>query len=219
MNTEQKRYALVFTGLFLMILGGFIYMKTYKKSAKEIKKAEIRAYIKANKEDKSENIFVPFARPTKVNFVYDDVVEFKRSIPLSAGLKKYAGDRHLSRSKLLCNGKNCRKQVLTSKNTSVVRCKKPSSRVKVISGNVLFTKGHLEYLKSDIRIEGDLYIKDISFVKIPKNFHVIGNIYLINSEALSFAGNNFIDGHIFVSGKSSVKAFPKTLKMTGQIFI
>lgn len=219
MNTEQKRYVLVFTGLFLMILGGFVYMKTYKKSAKEVKKAEIRAYIKANKEDKPENIFVPFARPTKVNFVYDDGVEFKRGISLSAGLKNYASDRYLNKAKLLCNGKNCRKQVLTSKKTNVVKFKKSSSKVKVISGNVLFTKGHLEYLKSNVRIEGDLYIKDINFVKIPKNFHVIGNIYLINSEALSFAGNNFVNGHIFVSGNSSLKAFPKTLKMTGQIFI
>ena len=32
-------------------------------------------------------------------------------------------------------------------------------------------------------------------------------------------GNNFIDGHIYLSGKSSVRAFPKTVKMSGQIFI
>ena len=111
MNTEQKRYVLVFTGLFLMIIGGLVYMRSDKKSAKEMKKAEVRAYIMANKEYKPENIFVPFARPTKVNFVYDDGVEFKRSIPLSAGLKKYVGDKKLSKSKILCNGKNCNRQI------------------------------------------------------------------------------------------------------------
>ena len=219
MNTEQKRYVLVFTGLFFMILGGIIYMKSYRKSAKEIKKSEVRAYIMANKEDKPENIFVPFARPTKVNFVYDDGVEFKRGIPLSAGLKDYAGDTFLNSSKIVCNGKNCRKQVLTSKNTKVFKRKKEAKRLTVVSGNVLFTKGHLEYLKSNTRIEGDLYIKDINFLKIPKNFQVIGNVYVINSDGLSFLGNNFIDGHIFLSGKSSVRAFPKSLKMTGQVFI
>ncbi len=219
MNTEQKRYVLVFTGLFLMILGGLIYMKTYKKSAKEIKKAEVRAYIAAHKEDKPENIFVPYSRPTKLNYVYDEEIVFERSIPLSAGLKKFAGDRYLSESKLLCNGKNCRKQVLTSKKTKVVKYKKTAKKTTVVHGDVLFTKGNLKYLKSNVRIEGNLYIKDINFVKIPKNFQVIGNIYLINSDGLSFLGNNFIDGHIFVSGKSSVRAFPKSLKMTGQIFI
>ena len=219
MNNEQKRYVLVFTGLFLMILGGLIYMKTYKKSAKEVKKAEIRAYIATHKENKPENIFVPYPRPTKLNFVYDEGIEFKRDIPLSAGLKKYTGDRYLSKSKILCNGKNCRKQVLTSKKTNVIKCKKSAKKTTVVRGDVLFTKGNLKYLKSDVRIEGDLYIKDINFVKIPKNFQVIGNIYLINSDGLSFLGNNFIDGHIFVSGKSSLRAFPKSLKMTGQIFI
>ncbi len=218
MNTEQKRYLLVFIGLFLMILGGIIYMKTYKKSEKEIKKDKIKVYIMANEKVKPENIFVPFAKPTKVNFVYDDGVEFKRGIPLSLGMKSYTGDKILNNSKLLCNGKDCRKQVLTSNKTKVVKHKK-AEKYTIISGNVLFTKGHLEYLKSNVKIEGDLYIKDINFVKIPKNFHIIGNVYLINSDGLSFLGNNFIDGHIFLSGKSSVKAFPKTLKMTGQIFI
>lgn len=219
MNTEQKRYVLVITGLFLMILGGLVYMKTYKKSPKEVKKAEIRAYIKANKVEKPENIFVPFNRPTKVNFVYDDGIEFKRSISVYDGLKAYSGDKKLNDYAVLCNGKNCRKQVVTSKKTGVVKCKKLAKKTTVVRGNVLFTKGNLKYLKSDVRIEGDLYIKNINFVKIPKNFQVIGNIYIINSEGLTFLGNNFIDGHIYVNGKSSLRAFPKSLKMTGQIFI
>ena len=218
MNTEQKRYLLVFTGLFLMILGGLLYIKTYKKSAKEIKKNQIRAYIIANKEDKPENIFVPFDRPTKVNFVYDDA-PFKRDIPISAGLKEYRNDKYLNNAKIVCNGKNCRRQALVSKNAKVVKIRKAGKSVNVIDGNVLLSKNNLKKLKSNTRINGDLYIKDINFLRIPKDFCVVGNVYVINSQGLTFMGNNFIDGHIFVSGKSSLRAFPKNVKITGQIFM
>ena len=133
MNTEQKRYLLVFTGLFLMILGGLLYIKTYKKSAKEIKKDQIRSYIIANKENKPENIFVPFNKPTKVNFVYDDI-HFKRKLPVSAGLKEYRNDRYLNNAKVVCNGKNCKRQALVSKNAKVIKIRKSGKNVNVIDG-------------------------------------------------------------------------------------
>ena len=70
MNTEQRRYLLVFTGLFLMILGGLLYMNSDgKKLSKSKKRAEIIRYIEENREDKPENIFVPYDRPSKLNFV------------------------------------------------------------------------------------------------------------------------------------------------------
>ena len=219
MNTEQKRYILVFTGLFLIIIGGLLYIKSLKKSPVYQKKEVIKAYIKANKKEKIENIFVPYNKPTKLNFVYDEGIDFKRSVSLNAGLKKYDGDKNISDLKVLCNGKNCSRQVLTSKDTAVFKPKKKSKKITVVNGDVVFKKGNLAHLKSNTKIVGDLYIKDINFIKIPKNFQVEGNVYLINSDGLTFMGDNFIDGHIYLSGKSSIRAFPKSVKMTGQIFI
>lgn len=219
MNTEQKRYVFVFTGLFLIILGGLLYMKSLKKSPVYQQKEAIKAYIRANKVEKVENVFVPYDRPTKLNFVYDEGVDFKRSVSLKAGLKKYLGDKHLSDLKVVCNGKNCSRQVVTSKDTAVFKPKKKPRKVNVVNGDVVFEKGNLSYLKSYTKIVGDLYIRDINFIKIPKHFQVEGNIYLINSDGLTFMGDNFIDGHIYLSGKSSIRAFPKSVKMTGQIFI
>ena len=85
MNVEQKRYIVVFTGLFLIILGGLLYMKSLKKSSVYKQKEAIKAYIKANKVEKLDNVFVPYKRPTKLNFVYDEGVDFKRSVFLFIG--------------------------------------------------------------------------------------------------------------------------------------
>ena len=221
MNTEQKRYVFVFTGLFLVILGGLLYIRSSINSKKVAEKNAVIAYIKANKVEKTENIFVPYPRPTKLNFVYDKDIDFKRTISLRAGLKKFTGDKYLNNYRVVCGGKNCKRQVVTTKNTAVFKSVNSlrRSKVKVLNGDVMFSKGNLSALKPNTYIIGDVYIQDINFVKIPKNFRIDGNIYLINSEGLTFMGNNFIDGHIYLSGKSSVRAFPKTVKMSGQIFI
>ena len=219
MSIEQKRYLTVFTGFILVILGGLLYMQSLQKSSKFQEKQAVKAFIKANQRKKVENVFVPYSRPTKLNFVYDDGIEFKRSVSLQAGLKKFVGDKHINDWKVVCNGKNCSRQVLTSKATNVLKSVKNDKKVKVIRHNVVFSKGKLDLLKSNTKIIGDVYIKNINFIRIPKNFKVEGNIYVINSNAITFMGDNLIDGHIYLSGKSSIRAFPKSVKMTGQIFM
>ena len=217
MNTEQKRYVLVFTGLFLMILGGLLFIKADMKKAKKNKKSNVLAYMIGSKEESPENIFVPCARPTKLNFVYDEGVEFKREIPLNAGLREYK-DTSLDDVTVFCNGRNCEKQIVGKNNVDVLMYKK-APKPKVFYGNVMFSKGNLKYLKSGMKIVGDLYIKNLNFIRIPKGFKVVGNVYIENSDGVNFLGNNFVDGHIFLSGKSSLKALPKSFKMTGQIFM
>ncbi len=219
MNTEQKRYVLVFTGLFLMIVGGILFLKSLNRSAIDSEKFKVKAYIVANKVEKPENIFVPFNRPTKLNYIYDEGKEFKRDIPMTMGLKKYVGDKYLDDYRIVCAGKNCSRQVLTSQESFVLKNKNISPKTLLVKGDIVFSKGHLDYLKSNTCILGDVYIKDIDFLKIPKNFKVLGNIYLVNADGVTFMGDNLVDGHIYLSGKSSVRAFPKSVKLTGQIFI
>ena len=221
MNTEQKRYILVFTGIFLIILGGLIYLNSSKKTTvNDEKKAQILAFIETNKVERPENIFKPCEKPSKLNFIYDEHLDFKRSIPLDAGMKSANMNKYLNNLKVVCSGKNCRNQVVTVKDTYVLKkTRTVAKKINVIEGNLEITAGHVKKIKSDTVVKGDLYIVGVNFLRVPKNFKVYGNIYLVDSEGLTFMGNNYIDGNIYLSGHSSIRAFPKTMKMTGQIFI
>ncbi len=212
MNAEQKRYVIVFTGLLLIFLGGILFLNKPSESEKTM----IVKTISKVTEEKSSNQFVPYERPTKLNHTYYSEL----SISSDEGIKEYDGDKYMDEFRVVCSGKNCKKQILTSKNSFVFnKTSSHKKKVEVVKKDVVFSKGNLNHLKENVKIVGNLYVKDINFLKIPKNFKVIGNVYVINSEGLTFMGNNFIDGHIYVQGKGSIRAFPKTVRMTGQIFI
>ena len=213
MNIQNKRYYVVFTGLFLILVGLFIYFlnpsKKVKKESVGLTKSKLVS-SKSVKKVKAEK-----AKGLPVNFVYE-VPNFKKTIPHNVGMKRHIED--MDKMQIVCNGKNCKRQVLTGANAKTYKCAK-TKKQNVIKGDVLFSKNSLKHLKSNTKIVGDLYIKNINFLKIPANFTVIGNIYVINSEGVTFTGKSFIDGHIFVKGKSSVRALPYNVKLNGQIFI
>ena len=219
---RNKKYYIVFTGLFLILLGFVIYfIDSSKKNKKAIvvltKDASYAAYqaksvkvVKVVQKEKSKPKGLP------VNYVYE-IPNFKRSIPHDLGMKRFVEE--LDNFQIICNGKNCKRQVLTGKNATTNCGVKRKVKFNVVNGDVVFSKNDLRYLKSYTKIVGDLYIKDIDFLKIPQNFYVIGNVYVINSNGVTFMGKNFIDGHIFVKGKSSIRALPYDVTLTGQIFI
>ena len=213
MDIKKKRYYIVFTGLFLVILGMLIYalrpVKKIKKESNVLTKVSAVKTVKVVKAEKAKGL--------PLNFVYDVPSDYKRTIPHYVGMKRHIED--MDNMQIVCNGKNCKRQVLKTSKVKVYHTKKAKKTLSVVNGNVVFSKNNLKYLKSDVKIIGDLYIKDINFLKIPDNFIVLGNIYLINSEGLTFMGKTYIDGHIFVKGKSSVRALPYNVKLTGQIFI
>ncbi|MDR2098730.1 MAG: hypothetical protein LBO78_01750 [Rickettsiales bacterium] len=230
MDTNKKRYKLVFTGIFLVIIGGLIYYCSTRKGCQNSESAKGESYLIRvrrgnNIEDfRAESLPRPEVRNFRyksqpLNFVYE-AEEFEPSIPHDIGLKRGFDYSDLDGLKVVCGSKMCDKQVLTAKSAKTIRASKPKpEKVKVVNGSVLFSKDSLKYLQSNVRVMGDLYIRDIDFLKIPKNFSVMGNVYITNSEGVTFMGGNFIDGHIFVRGKSSVRALPYNVKLTGQIFI
>lgn len=213
----NKRHYIVFTGLFLIFIGFFVYfIDSSKRVVKTVQSTKPVSYsVETMKVVKVVHTEKPKGLP--VNFVYE-IPNFERSIPYYLGTKRFIND--LDNFQIICNGANCKRQVLTGKNAGTFNCNnKNKVRVKVVRGDVTFSKNDLKYLKSNTKIIGNLYIRDINFLKIPTNFTVIGNIYVINSDGLTFMGKNFIDGHIFVKGKSSIRALPYDVKLTGQIFI
>lgn len=216
----NKRYFIVFTGLFLILLGFFIYFidsskQNRKKTVVLTKPASYTAVqtksVKVVKVVKKEK---PKGLP--VNYVYE-IPNFKRSIPHDLGMKRFI--ESLDNFQIICSGKNCKRQVLTGKGAKTTCGIKRKIRFNVVNGDVVFSKNSLQYLRSYTKVVGDLYIKDIDFLQIPHNFYVIGNVYVINSNGVTFMGKNFIDGHIFVKGKSSIRALPYDVTLTGQIFI
>ena len=216
----NKRYYIVFTGLFLILIGFFVYfMDSSKPSVKQITvSTKPNSYsLKATKSLKVVKV-VQNEKPKglPVNYVYE-IPNFKRSIPYSLGMKRFREE--LDNFQIICSGKNCNRQVLTGVNAKTDCGKKVRRKFNVVNGDVVFSKNDLRYLNSYTKIVGDLYIKDIDFIKIPKNFYVIGNVYVVNSNGVTFMGKNFIDGHIIVKGKSSIRALPYDVKLTGQIFI
>lgn len=220
MNNINKRYYIVFTGLFLILIGFFVYfMDSSRKATKNVvtltKPSSYK--VKATKSLKVVKV-VQKEKPKglPVNYVYE-IPNFERSIPHYLGTKRFIND--LDNFQIICSGKNCKRQVLTGKNAKSNCGKKVRKTFKVVNGDVVFSKNDLRYLNSYTKIIGNLYIKDIDFIKIPKNFYVMGNVYVINSDGVTFMGKNFIDGHIFVKGKSSIRALPYDVKLTGQIFI
>ena len=245
MTNEQKRYIIVFTGLFLMVLGGLLYLNSQNKKSNSANKknkpnAELQILIKNAK--KPENIFTPYPRPTKVNYIYGEDTKFMRTIPNSYGTISYSGDGYLNNLRLVCGGKNCPRQVIINKRTAKydiatlnrmianhkqVRVTKmmakstASQKVKtnVIRGDVVITKGELSALKPNTKIVGNVYIKNINSLRIPHNFKVEGDMYVINSEGVTFVGDSRVNGQVYVYGKSSIKAVPSTVKISGQIFV
>jgi hypothetical protein len=171
MTKEQKRYILVFTGLFLMVLGGIIYFnhKNQKEnlSNENIQtKAELKIRIE-NAGTKKANIFVPYARPTKLNYIYGENVTFIREIPSTQGTVKYTGDKYMNNLRVVCGGPNCSRQVVTRKKSNIsnwqasngstmretlyniqnqnnvhinVKRKTSSVKLKVVRGNVEISK-------------------------------------------------------------------------------
>lgn len=219
MIDAKVNYRVVFGGIFLVILGSFLYFIAPSKKPVKLKSKAIN-FVKTKRQDvKVIEVVVCDSRDgLPLNFVYDAPDEYKRQIPWDLGMKHYIED--LDGLRIVCASQNCDKQVLTTKYAKVQKLKDTTKvSVTFIDGDVELSKNNLEYLKSNIRIVGDLYIRDINFLKIPKNFSVIGNVYVINSEGLTFMGDNLIDGHIFLRGYGSIKALPNNVKLTGQIFI
>ena len=231
MTKEQKRYIIVFTGLFLMIIGGLIFLNT--KSKKDTTntnsaKAELKILIENNKKEaKPENIFVAYPRPTKLNYIYDENTKFQRTISETRGTITYTGDKYLGNLQVVCGGSNCSRQVVTHKKAIVydiptmhrMLAKQAMPKPRTIRGNVVITKGKLDALKPNTKIIGNVYIKNINYIRIPKNFTVNGDIYVINSEGVTFIGNSRVNGQVYVYGKSSIKAIPSSVKISGQILI
>ncbi len=220
MAMDKKTYNIVFTGILLIFLGFAIYFIVVPKSNKnEVKKNPVLTKVNTNNVKNDTKEYVVKSEKPKglpLHFVYDVPVDYEKPLPHYVGTKCFVEE--LDNFKIVCASANCERQILTSVKVEVIKCK-PRVVKTLLRGDVLFTKGSLKYLKPNVRIIGDLYIKDIDFLEIPKNFDVIGDIYLINSDGLTFLGKNFIDGNIYVSGKSSIRALPYNLKMTGQIFI
>ncbi|MBD5398904.1 hypothetical protein HDR60_05390 [bacterium] len=218
MNMDNKKYYIVFTGLFLIFVGFFVYFIDSSKKV-ENKTVSLTKPVSYSVETVKVVKVVQAEKPKglPLNYVYE-IPNFERSIPYYLGTKRFIEE--LDNFQIICSGKNCNRQILTGKNATTSNCnRKNNVKIKVVRGDVTFSKNNLKYLKSNTKIVGDLYIRDINFLKIPKNFAVIGNVYVINSDGLTFMGKNFIDGHIFVKGKSSIRALPYDVKLTGQIFI
>lgn len=219
MAMDKRKYNIIFTGLFLFVLGFVIYFISVPKSkpknlakSTKVAKNNYKQIAQVQNNVKNEK---PKGLP--LHFVYDVPDDYERVVPNYVGTKRFRED--LDNFQIVCGSPNCDRQVLTSITVEIVNCKPHKNNITVLNGDVLFTKGSLKFLKPNVRVMGDLYIKDIDFLKIPNNFDVFGDIYVINSDGLTFMGKNFIDGNIFVKGKSSIRALPYDLKMTGQIFI
>ena len=97
--------------------------------------------------------------------------------------------------------------------------KHTNKKVKVIRGNVEITKGQLDALKPNTKIVGNLYIRNVNFLRIPENFIVEGDVYIVDSEGVTFVGDSRVNGQVYVYGKSSIKSVPSSVKITGQIFV
>ena len=166
MDIKKKRYYIVFTGLFLVILGMLIYalrpVKKIKKESNVLTKVSAVKTVKVVKAEKAKGL--------PLNFVYDVPSDYKRTIPHYVGMKRHIED--MDNMQIVCNGKNCKRQVLTTSKVKVYHTKKAKKTLSVVNGNVVFSKNNLKYLKSDVKIIGDLYIKDINFLKIPDNFSI-----------------------------------------------
>ena len=158
MNIQNKRYYVVFTGLFLILVGLFIYFlnpsKKVKKESAGLTKSKLVS-SKSVKKVKAEK-----AKGLPVNFVYE-VPNFKKTIPHNVGMKRHIED--MDKMQIVCNGKNCKRQVLTGANAKTYKCAK-TKKQNVIKGDVLFSKNSLKHLKSNTKIVGDLYIKNINFL-------------------------------------------------------
>ena len=255
MTKEQKRYTFVFTGLFLMILGGILYLNhlNNKKNLSDTNvktRAEVKIRIENSGLKRAENIFIPYTRPTKLNYIYGENVTFVRGIPSSQGTIEYTGDKYINNLRVVCGGPNCSRQVVTRKKSSGIRNwqvskkstmretlynmtrsyngennvhintkKRTNKKVKVIRGNIEITKGKVEQLKPNTKIIGNLYIRNVNFLRIPENFIVDGDVYIIDSEGITFVGDSRVNGQIYVYGKSSIKSVPSSVKISGQIFV
>jgi hypothetical protein len=232
MDKKKKRYLIVFTGIILIIAGIVLYAFSLPKESVTKSKDVITTTVtierttrRSRRDNNIENFRAEsLPKPEVVNFRYKsqplNFVYDKKSenpIPHYIGTKRPSSD--LDGLRIVCSGKECERQLITAKSAKVSKPCKPAPKIEVVRSDVVFAKDSLKYLKSNVRIMGNLYIEGVDFIRIPKDFMVVGDVYITDSEGVTFTGRSFIGGNIFVRGRSSMRALPHDVKMTGQIFI
>ncbi|MDR1476821.1 MAG: hypothetical protein LBI17_01685, partial [Rickettsiales bacterium] len=218
MDKKKKRHVVVFTGIILVIAGIVLYAFSLPKESVTKSKDVITTAVTIEKSVRRSNNIENFSaeslpKPEVSNFRYKSqplnfVYEGKNvdRIPHYIGTKRPGSD--LDGLRIVCSGKQCERQLITAKSAKARKPRKPAPATEVVRGDVVFAKDSLKYLKSNVRIVGNLYIEGVDFIRIPKDFMVVGNVYITDSEGVTFMGRSLIDGNIFVRGRSSMRALP-----------
>ena len=118
--------------------------------------------------------------------------------------------------RIVCADFGCVTQVITRKDSA--RAKKAAAKPakKFVNGDAVISKDSLPVLENT-RIAGNLYVRGLDYVKLPRGIEVGGNLVLQDSMNARFAGEAKIAGNILVRGQSSLAALPNSVKLGGQI--
>ena len=234
MDTKKKMYLIVFAGIVLIAAGVLLYRFSRPKESAETSKNSVTTTITMERVIKADALKSndvgnfradSMPGPAVVNIRYKsqplDFVYEKRGFAPS--VPHYVGTRRPSSGldglRIVCAGKECERQVITSKIAEVANPCPARVKPTIVKGDVVFSKSTMKKMRGNMRIIGNLYIEGVDYIKIPRNFMVIGDVYVIDSEGVTFMGASTIDGNIFVRGRSSIRALPRDVSLTGQIFI
>ncbi|MDR2933730.1 MAG: hypothetical protein LBU68_00395 [Rickettsiales bacterium] len=102
---------------------------------------------------------------------------------------------------------------------TVEQKKRQSPNWQTINSDVILTEENISSLQAKTVINGNLYVQNFDFVKLPKNIRIRGNLYIVNSRGVLINENTTIDGNVFVRGVSSLKHIVESVKIGGQVFV
>lgn len=110
---------------------------------------------------------------------------------------------------------------------SVVRAKKCAVAEKqtakidnIMYGDIIIdSRGSATILRNGNQIKGNLYVQNMRKYTLPCNLRVDGNVFLRDVNMLQFCGDFTITGNIYVSPRSSFGPIPRTARLGGQVIL
>ncbi len=101
-----------------------------------------------------------------------------------------------------------------------VAIKQIAKQDKKFYGDVIIdSRGAASVLHSNAEVNGNLYLQNMRKYTLPCGIRIDGNLFLRDVNMLQFCGDFIITGNIYVSPRSSFGPIPKTARLGGQVIL
>ncbi len=109
--------------------------------------------------------------------------------------------------------------VVQTKKCNVVEKQTAKSGDTMYGDIIIDSRGAATILRDGGKIQGNLYLQNMRKYTLPCNLRVDGNVFLRDVNMLQFCGDFTITGNIYVSPRSSFGPIPRTARLGGQVIL